>query len=97
MPDRQRLTPGQAEFFDHLPKQGVATKRATARARPSVGHQVFMNRRPPADRPSTTSRHAGPTEDHLTITHACPFQRGLSARLRPRHPSLLVTLGVAWP
>jgi serine/threonine-protein phosphatase PGAM5 len=32
MPDRQRLTPSQAEFFDHLPKQQVAAGPAQATA-----------------------------------------------------------------
>jgi serine/threonine-protein phosphatase PGAM5 len=32
VPDRQRLTPSQAEFFDHLPKQRVAAGPAQAAA-----------------------------------------------------------------
>jgi serine/threonine-protein phosphatase PGAM5 len=32
VPDRQRLTPSQAEFFDHLPKQKVAAGPAQAAA-----------------------------------------------------------------
>jgi serine/threonine-protein phosphatase PGAM5 len=32
MPDRQRLTPSQAEFFDHLPKQRLAAGPAQAAA-----------------------------------------------------------------
>jgi hypothetical protein len=39
---------------DVAPRSGSPpTKRATARARPWVGHHVFMNRRPLARRPST--------------------------------------------